>query len=76
MTMNLQAIKEAPMTIYVFVQILNSYKGENIWQDLIYGAAIDGDEIDFDRCAEGTGDVIYLASGETILYYPHSKEWA
>lgn len=58
-----------------FVDALNAYKGDNIWQDLIYGTTIDGDEIDSDLCIAGTGDIIYLKSGETILYHEHSKEW-
>jgi hypothetical protein len=58
-----------------FIDALNAYKGDNIWQELIYGTEIEGDSIDEERSTAGTGDVIYLTSGDTIVYYEAEKSW-
>ena len=62
-------------SIHEFVEALNSYTGENIWQDLIYGSDINGDEIDEDRSADGVGEVIYLKSDQTIRYNEGCQMW-
>jgi len=58
-----------------FVDSLNAYEGDNIWQDLIYGAEIQPEEIDEERSNQGDGSVIYLKSGETIIYHESEKTW-
>ena len=58
-----------------FVEALNSYTGENIWQELIYGSDINGDEIDEDRSADCVGEVIYLKSGQSIRYNEGCQMW-
>ena len=58
-----------------FIDALNDYKGDNVWQELIYGTEIEGDSIDEEQSTNGTGDVIYLASGDTIVYYESEKSW-
>ena len=62
-------------SIHEFVEALNSYTGENIWQDLIYGSNINGDEIDEDRSADGVGQVIYLKDDRTIRYGGVCQIW-
>jgi hypothetical protein len=58
-----------------FVEALNSYEGENIWQDLIYGAEIEEDLIDEERSTEAGGCIIYFSSGHTVFFCEASKEW-
>lgn len=58
-----------------FVSALNSYQDDNVWQDLIYGAEIKENRIDFDKSNLGDGCVIYLKSGRTILYRESLKIW-
>jgi hypothetical protein len=58
-----------------FVNALNDYNGDNIWQDLIYGAEIESDKIDAERSTEADGCIIYLTSGATIVYSESEKTW-
>ena len=58
-----------------FVDGLNAYTGDDIWDDLILRAEIEGDAIDVDRCIEGDGNAVYLKSNKTIFYREDTKEW-
>ncbi len=63
-------------SISSFVDALNDYKGESIWQDLIYGAEIEGNEVDAERSTEADGCIIYLTSGDTIIYSESKRRGA
>jgi len=69
----LQAI--AFNTVEDFVDGLNSYVGDNIWNDFIYGSEILDDVIDEEASADGDG-AIYLESGRMIAYEEQRHEWA
>ncbi len=75
MTSETQTENQPFSSVSDFTDALNDYKGDNIWQELIYGTEIEGDSIDEERSTAGTGDVIYLTSGDTIVYYEAEKSW-
>jgi len=62
-------------TVEDFVDSLNSYVGDNIWNDLIYGSEILDDAIDEPASTDGDG-AIHLESGRMIAYEEQRREWA
>ena len=62
-------------TVEDFVDGLNTYAGDNVWQDIIYGTEILDDAIDEEASADGDG-AIYLESGRMIAYEEQTHEWA
>lgn len=63
-------------TVKDFVNALNLYDGDNIWQEMIYGSEIGDDSINEERCNEGDGTVVHLTSGTVVIWHPDHKEWA
>ncbi len=50
---------------------LNGYKGEDIWNEVIWG--VEG--LDVEKCCEGDGMVVYFLGGERVMYFEQSKTW-
>lgn len=65
------------MKIQEFVGELNTYSGDNIWQDVILRDAydIDGHPFDEDKSVDGSGQVIYFESGLEIIWDEPTKGW-
>lgn len=58
-----------------FALALDRYKGNNIWEDVIWCAVIPGDEIDAERCQqEGDGNVVFFKKDKGKLVYSESEE--
>ena len=63
-------------TITDILANLNNYRGENIWQDVIYSFGIDEDATD--EVDEGRSDVFGVILGGTRTFFQHdpqSDEW-
>lgn len=60
-----------------FAVELDNYKGDNIWEDLIWGAVIPGIEIDEERCKnDGDGNAVFFKKNkEKLVYRESEKEW-
>jgi len=63
-------------TVEAFVEALNAYKGENLWQDLVWGTEIAEDPINEGLTAtKGNSSVIYLTSGAQVIYGLGAHYW-
>lgn len=63
-----EPLAETPAAI---VDRLNTYRGDNIWQDVIYPLAA----FDADADATGDSDGFTLADGTTITYIASEQRW-
>lgn len=65
------------MKIQEFVGKLNTYSGDNIWQDVILHDAYDIDQHPFneDKSVNGSGQVIYFESGLQVIWDEPTKGW-
>ncbi len=50
---------------------LNSYTGDNIWQDVIYTF----DNLDQNKCCDGDGTFIYFNDDSVIRYEESQQIW-
>lgn len=67
---------QAAITTADFIAQLDSYEGDNIWMDVIYGTELSDDVIDQPRTDElCDAGFIWLESGASIRYSEASKEW-
>lgn len=63
------------MTLAEFVDRLNTYEGENIWEDIIRRHPQYDDEATTALDIVGASDTIALADGTIIDYAAHLQTW-